>query len=182
MSSKITVESLYCLDVNDLNRLGAFAHPMEYPFLGLRASRHLIEYRSQSWPTDRPPQRIQVQWTPCTYGGARPWLMCLCGRRVGKLYRGSAWLGCRQCAEAAYESQRRSRKGRLHLKATRIRARIGDYGRPGVDAFPPRPRGMHRKTFARVKAQAQIIERELTTGRNYRPRPRRKLWDYALKA
>ena len=89
MSRRITVESLPCIDVNELNRLGAFARSMEYPFMGLRTSPHLIEYRGPKWPADRPPQRIRIQWTRCTYGGARPWLICPCGRRVGKFYYGN---------------------------------------------------------------------------------------------
>jgi hypothetical protein len=140
MSRRITVESLSYIDVNDLNRLGAFAHPMQYPFMGLRTSRDLIEYRGPKWPENRPPQQIRIQWTRCTYGGARPWFTCLCGRRVGKLYRGSAWLGCRLCAEATYESQRKSRKGRLYLKATRIRVRLGDDGRDLTDFLDQRDR------------------------------------------
>jgi hypothetical protein len=182
MSRRITVESLWCIDVNNLNRLGAFARPMEYPFMRLQTSREIIEYRGPKWPADRPPQHIQVQWTPCTYGGARPWLTCLCGRRVGKLYRGNGFLGCRYCAEATYESQRKSRKGRLHLKATRIRARLGDYGRPSIDAIPSRPSGMQRKTYSRFKMQLGIIEYKLIQGGIYRPRPRRKLLNYAQMA
>lgn len=178
----ITVERLSFIDVNELNRLGAFACPMEFPFMGLRTSRHLIEYREPKWPADRPSQRIQVQWTRCTYGGARPWLTCLCGSRVGKLYHGSGCLGCRRCAEAIYESQRKSRKGRLHLKATRIRARLGDYGRPGIDPFPPRPFGMQRKIYDRFRMRSEIIECELIQGGIYRPRPRRQWWNYARRA
>jgi hypothetical protein len=135
MSPRITVESLSFIDANQLNRLGAFAGPMDYPFLGLRTSRHLVEYRGSKWSARRPPQQIRIQWTRCTYGGERPWFICPCGERVGKLYRGSAWLGCRHCAEAIYESQRKSPKGRLHLKATRIRARLGDYGVPASTPF-----------------------------------------------
>jgi hypothetical protein len=170
------------MDVNELNRLGAFAHPMEYPFMGLRTSRTVIEYQGPKWSPGRPPQRIPIQWTRCTYGGSRPWLTCLCGNRVGKLYYGNGFLGCRHCAEAIYESQRKSRRGRLHLKAIRIRARLGDYGRPGVDAFPPRPSGMQRKIYSRLKEQARIIEAKLIAGHIYRPRPRRERRKYSLGA
>jgi hypothetical protein len=182
MSRRITVESLTHIDVNELSRQGAFARPMDFPFMGLRTSQHLIEYRGTKWPVDRPPQQIPIQWTRCTFGGARPWFTCLCGRRVGKLYRGSAWLGCRHCAEARYESQGKSRRGRLHLKATRIRARLGDYGRPGIDAIPPRPSGMHRKTYSHFKMQFGIIEGKLIQVGFYRPRPRRKSLNYAQMA
>ena len=180
--SRITVETLSCVDVNELNRLGAFKCPMEYPFMGLRTSPHLIEYRGPNWPLDRPPQQISIQWTRCTYGGVRPWLTCLCGRRVGKLYRGNGFLGCRLCAEAKYESQRKSRRARLHLKATRIRAQLGNYGRPGIDAIPSRPSGMQRRTYARLNAQLNAIELQLIDGGIYRPRPRRERRKYARMA
>ena len=185
--SRVTVERLTNIDANKLNHLGAFKGSapdwvMEFPFLGLRTSRFLIQYRGPKWPADRPPQLIKVQWTPCTFGGSRPWLTCLCRRRVGRLYHGNGFLGCRHCAEATYESQKRSRRGRLHCKATRIRARLGDYGRPGLDPFPPRPWRMQRKLFDRLRAQLEIIERKLNTGRIYRPRPRRNLLNYAPRA
>jgi hypothetical protein len=179
MSRRITVESLPHIDVNELNRLGAFARPMEYPFMGLRTSRYLIEYQH---PRNWAPQRIPIQWTRCTYGGARPWFTCLCSRRVGKLFYGNGFLGCRHCAEARYESQRKSPRGRLHLKATRIRARLGDYGRPGIDALPPRPWRMQQRIYARHRAQLEIIEGKLIQGRIYRPRPRKKRWNYARRA
>ena len=179
MSRKITVESLSCVDVNDLNRLGAFRVRMEFPFMGLLTSPRVIEYRGPNWSIGRPPQLIQVQWTHCNYGGKRPWLTCPCGKRVGKLYRGGASLGCRHCAEATYESQKKSRRGRLFQMATRIRASLGDDGgRPGIDNFPPRPFGMQRKIYERLRMQAGIIERELIQG----PRARKKLPNYARRA
>jgi hypothetical protein len=184
MSRRITVESLPHIDVNELNRLGAFARPMEYPFMGLRTSRYRIEYQHSK---NLLPQHFLIQWTYCHFGGLRPWFICVCGKRVGKLYYGAAFLGCRHCAKAIYESQRKGPRGRLHLKAKRIRARFGDYGRPGIDAFPPRPPwfpgvGMQRRTYARIRAQAEIIERKLIEGRIYRPRPRKERWNYARKA
>jgi hypothetical protein len=181
LSRRIIVESLAHIDVNELNRLGAFVRPMFYPFMALKTSRYLIEYHPETWG-DRPPQRIRVQWTYCHFNGYRPWMTCLCGRRVGKLYIGSSCLGCRHCAEAIYESQRRGRRSRLHLKATRIRQRLGDEGRPGIDPFPSRPWRMHQKTFARLKSKVEIVERKLIEGRLFRPRPRRQRQDYAFRA
>jgi hypothetical protein len=175
---RLTVESLSPIDVNELNRLGAFSgHSMNALFTGLQTSRRLVEYRDVRWPKDQPWQRIPIQWTRCNYGGARPWFTCSCGKRVGKLYYGMV-LGCRHCAEAIYASRRKGRRGRLHLKARRIRFRLGEsYGRPGIDALPPRPRLMHRKTYRRLIARAEAIERQLTEGgRIYKPPPRTEQW------
>ncbi len=179
MSRRMIVESLGHVDVNELNRLGAFARPMHFPFMALKTSRYVIEYHPETWG-DRLPQCIRVQWTYAGFGGWRPWMTCLCGRRVGKLYIGNGFLGCRQCGEIQYESQCRGRRGRLHLKATRIRQRFGDEGRPGIDPFPPRLWRMHRKTYAYLKAKAEMIERKLIEGRLFRPRRGRR--DYAFRA
>ena len=54
MSRRIAVESLSNIDVNELNRLGAFVRPLESPFLGLRTSRNLIEYHPAKELRDAP--------------------------------------------------------------------------------------------------------------------------------
>ena len=93
--------------------------------------------------------------------------MCLfCDRRVGKLYYANGFLGCRTCGPLVYESQRAGRKRRLYMKAKRIRRRLGDYdGRPGIDPFAPsRQFRMHRKTYARLKAQGEVLERQCAEG------------------
>jgi hypothetical protein len=41
------------------------------------------------------PQQIPVSWTQCNYGGSRPWLHCLCGRRVARLFKGLGGYYCR---------------------------------------------------------------------------------------
>ena len=186
MSRKITVERLPTVDVNVLNKNGAFNGSasdwvMRFPFLGLRTSRFLTEYRDSSWPPDRPPQRIPMQWSRC-FSKRRPWFVCQCGRRCGKLYRRGGFLGCRKCVHATYESQRKSKRGRLYAKARRIRARLGDYGCPCIDPLPVRPFGMQRRIYERLSAQAKIIECKLGIGRIYRPRQRRQTREYARRA
>lgn len=50
---------------------------------------------------------VPVIWTPCHYGGQRPWFLCPnrnCGRRVTKLYGGKYFL-CRKCQGFWYDSQ-----------------------------------------------------------------------------
>ncbi len=48
---------------------------------------------------------VAVEWTPCHYGGARPWFVCPeCGRRSGRLYAGRRF-ACRLCRGFRYESQ-----------------------------------------------------------------------------
>jgi len=172
---RIIVEQMSHVDVNDLHSRGAFdGVPRLLHYAGLRTTRYMAEFTGARWPVGRPPQLIPIQWTPCHFGGARPWFTCLCGRRVGKLYYGGGFqfLGCRPCGEMIYESQRKGRRGRVRLRASRIRGLLADDGRPGIDPLPPRYPGTHRKTYARRLAQAEALERKLAEGRPYRPRPR----------
>ena len=39
----------------------------------LGTNRWVVQYFHARSPADRPPQRIPIQWTHCTFGGARPW-------------------------------------------------------------------------------------------------------------
>ena len=89
----------------------------------IRASRYTVLVQ---WH-DRPdPQQIRVSWTRCHLGGARPWIHCPCGRRVARLFKGLAGYYCRQCFDnPRYASQTKSRQGRLHFEACKLRLRLG---------------------------------------------------------
>lgn len=90
--------------------------------------------------------------TKCTFGGARPWFLCpCCGRRVAILY-GGAMFACRRCRKLAYESQRESAGDRAIRRADAIRDRLGwQAGILNPDGW--KPRGMHWRTFWRLKAE-----------------------------
>lgn len=50
---------------------------------------------------------VPTWWTPCRFGGQRPWLHCpCCGRRVVKLYLVGGSFRCRPCGGLVYASQR----------------------------------------------------------------------------
>jgi hypothetical protein len=171
----ILVERTTSIDVGELNREGAFSgRPMHFPFWGLTTRRFKVEYRGPNWPKRRPSQIIPVEWTRCHFGGLRPWFICLCGKRTRKLFPGFSIYCCRECGNLAYESQLRGRKSRLYRKAQEIRRRLGDSGRPGIDAFPDRLPGMWRKTYDRLRLAGIDIEQQLTQGRAFHPRPRKQ--------
>ena len=57
---------------------------------------------------------VALDWSPCPFGGARPWFLCPlvvvgepCRRRVRILYRpwGSRYFGCRRCHHLTYRSR-----------------------------------------------------------------------------
>jgi hypothetical protein len=63
---------------------------------------------------------------------------------------------CRDCAGLSYECRRLDRSNRALLQARKIRMKLG--GSPAVtDPFPPRPKGMHRTTYARLNAKAEEL-------------------------
>lgn len=100
--------------------------------------------------------------TELTYGGERWWFVCpACGLRCGKIYLVSAgyyrrhrlpW-ACRRCQGLVYPSQREGRgeRGLRKLRKVLVRA-----GAACTDNLLPRyrPRGMHRRTFQRLHAEA----------------------------
>jgi hypothetical protein len=69
--------------------------------------------------------RVVLEWTPCTYGGARVWFRCpSCDRRVAILYGGRVF-ACRQCQRLAYDCQRERLDDRATRQADKLRERLG---------------------------------------------------------
>lgn len=90
--------------------------------------------------------------TKCTFGGARPWMLCpCCGRRVAVLF-GGAMFACRRCRGLAYESQRETAGDRAIRRADAIRDRLK--WEPGIlNPDGCKPRGMRWRTFWQLKAE-----------------------------
>jgi hypothetical protein len=112
---------------------------------------------SEEWEQKEYP--VSLEWTRCNYGGERAWFLCPasnCGRRVAILYGGSIF-ACRHCHNLAYDSQSETRHGRMLLKAQAIREKLG--GTPCVaDEFPHKPKGMHWRTYNRLRQKADEAE------------------------
>jgi hypothetical protein len=166
---RLTVEKLAvdCLDVRQLHRTGIFGDGwvMLQPWfrwpgiVQIRATRYLIQLELKNQVV---PQQIRVSWTRCHYGGARPWLHCLCGRRVAKLFKGLGGYYCRQCFDnPRYASQTKSTQGRLHFEACKLRLRLGGIASL-TEPFPERPRGMHRKTYERLRRRVERLEARIS--------------------
>ena len=165
----MTVEKLAvdCLDVRQLHRTGIFGDGwvtlqpwFRWPgIVQIRATRYLIQLKLKNQVV---PQQIRVSWTRCHYGGARPWLHCLCGRRVAKLFKGLGGYYCRQCFDnPRYASQTKSTQGRLHFEACKLRLRLGGIASL-TQPFPERPRGMHRKTYERLRRRVERLEARIS--------------------
>ncbi len=115
----------------------------------------ILDYRTGSGEDMR--YQVAVEWTPCNYGGQRPWFLCPdCGRRVAILYGGLRFL-CRGCSGLRYLSQRGGPADRLLLKTQRIRERLGGSAST-AEPFPGKPKGMHCRTYERLRRQATTAE------------------------
>ena len=102
---------------------------------------------------------IELAWTPCNFGGRRPWLRCpgACRGRCRKLYwTGHTWR-CRECADLRYESQGQRALKRGFVRAGRIREQLG--GDPSMAApFPPRPKWMRVARYEQLRDQVLAAE------------------------
>jgi hypothetical protein len=95
----------------------------------------------------------------CGRGSIAPF----CQRRVAKLFNGFAGYCCRVCVgNPPYASQTKSAQSRRHFEACKLRLRLG--GNASLDApFPERPKGMHRRTYARLKHRAEQLEAQISS-------------------
>jgi hypothetical protein len=106
------------------------------------------------------------------FGGVRYWLVCPgCGMLRRALFlRGSASFRCRVCERIAYPSERMSPRKRVIHKKVKTGRRILYYwdipNRP-----PPRPKGMHARTYQRLVTHWRALDRAApVTGRKRKTR------------
>ena len=80
-------------------------------------------------------------------------------RRVAILYAddNDGTIACRHCRNLAYGTQRETTGYRDLYRAQRIRMKLGGSGSLG-DPFPPRPKGMHERTYLLNLVRAQELE------------------------
>ena len=115
-------------------------------------------------------QRVPVSFSPCNYGHRRAWLHCPeCKRRVFALFyyphtidpsgNDLHMLTCRHCRHLTYDARRARGFDRAQVRvmaiACKLRRRVGGVGSWAEpwDMLPAKPRGMHRRTYARIAAQ-----------------------------
>jgi hypothetical protein len=116
---------------------------------------------------------VPVSWTEPNYGGRRARFHCpACDRTARVLYLSGTDLRCRVCSRIQYLSQR------LHMphyvrplaRANEICVRLG--GNPGELVLPPRPRGMHHRTYDRLQREFEAGCRGDLAGSKIPPEPR----------
>ena len=94
-------------------------------------------------------QHVPFDFTPLNFGGHRQWFRCpRCHRRCLVLYGGARFY-CRKCYRLKYQSQAEDSAQRAITRAQATRKRLGGF--EGIDdPFPPKPKGMHWKTYNRL--------------------------------
>jgi hypothetical protein len=110
-------------------------------------------------------ETVRFVHVACRLGGERPYFICpgvvngsTCGRRVAKLYQGGRYFLCRHCYRLGYASQSEGPCDRARRRADRIKESLG--GAAGLASpFPPRPKGMWRRTYRHLEGQS--LEREM---------------------
>jgi hypothetical protein len=125
--------------------------------LNYRSRRRGGEWQAMEYPVD-------LEWTGTHFGGRRVWFQCPargCGRRVAILYGGSIF-ACRHCHKLTYQCQRETPYDRAARRADAIRRRLG--WEPGIlNGEGWKPKGMHWRTFERLKAEHDaFVEASLT--------------------
>jgi hypothetical protein len=186
------------IDVLHWNRLGYMRSPRWFSWawttrdgeqvasVNVRTHHHSValKYRicSNGEPYRNVEQRVAIQWTPCRFGGERPWFLCsvtsngvYCGRRVTKLYLAGRLFACRHCYRLAYGSQQEPMHERGLWKAQKIRVELG--GQPNIlEEFPEKPKGMHWRTYGRLRRSHDLALRGSMIGlKQFTDRLTRKL-------
>jgi hypothetical protein len=115
------------------------------------------EYDEEKWTPVR--QTVHFDQTPTHFGGQRRWFLCPgCDRRCRILYGGARFF-CRKCYRLSYRSQSEDSAQRAISRTQATRRRLG--GSESIDDyFPPKPKGMHWKTYNRlVEADEEAARR-----------------------
>jgi hypothetical protein len=119
-------------------------------------ARLRYDVNHSSRPTGPREQSIAMATTPCPFGGVRWWWICpATGRWVRKLYLpngGTRFLSRKPGAyRLAYRSQRHGQVDRTRARIRRLYARLGaDYNGLDGDRWPPKPKGMRRRTYTAI--------------------------------
>jgi len=179
---KTTTDECHSLDVRDLYRDGLLKPGSWFSSRWLRGDREtgsirgfvysdrvilLYSHRSglgADWEDVQ--ESVGLEWTPCNFGGERPWFVCpgvRCGRRVAILYGPGKYFLCRHCYDLRYESQREDKKDRALRRAQKITQRLGGSANM-TEPFPEKPKGMHHDTYMRLCWKHHEAEMEYLAG------------------
>jgi hypothetical protein len=175
LDKKRTVESSLSIDIRGLNRDGTLKQGNRGALTWSRQGKlvrtvdyivseqglilsYRIRTRGGEWEYFM--QTLIIDYTRCHYGGQRPWFLCDgCDRRAAIVYSFGGRFKCRHCGNLTYASQQDEMFDRpmrsLHKIGTRLGASLNMFS-----SFPPRPKGMHSKTYAGIKTKFDRAQQE----------------------
>jgi len=121
---------------------------------------------------------ILIVWRPCNYGGHSAHFVCPakgCLRRVAKLYFSDrqGLFRCRACHNLVYPSQRESHDVRLLTQIENIRRRL-EWPAGKLHANGIKPKGMHWRTFQKLRDRYQELVIEMLSCMSKRIAPLEK--------
>ena len=170
-SRKPTAESMKRLDLARLRRDGSLrsgtASKISWSCGGqdagsigtlARGDALRLMYRAQSrdgswYDVD---ETVHLAWTKTHFGGERVWFVCPgCARRCRVLF-GGARFRCRTCHGVRYGSQAETKAGRAVRGMFKIVGRL--YPKADFNELPPKPRGMHWRTYERLADRYQAYD------------------------
>jgi hypothetical protein len=106
-------------------------------------------------------QWVTLSWTPCHFGGMRPWFNCPgCGRCVAILYRGPKWWLCRTCLGLTYQSSQEGKLDRALRRVCNLRRRL-DGSETILDPWPVKPPRMHQRAYLRLMGALRAATEEV---------------------
>ena len=166
-SSKETVGQMRALDVRKMKREGCLQPGYSGQWTWSRGGevlasiRFLVEQdavrlmyksRDRGGEWQEMDYRARLDWTPCTYGGARAWFLCpSCGRRVALLYGGKVF-ACRHCHRLSYDCQREAPDDRASRQVDKLRERLKWV--PGLlNGKEWKPKWMRWRTYHRLEGR-----------------------------
>ena len=124
--------------------------------LSYRTRSHGGEWRNVS-------EHVSFSQTKTEFNGQRRWFLCPgCGRRCRILYGGS-YFRCRRCHQLKYESQYEQSFGRAASMSHKLREKLG-YSGTLVEPFPPKPIGMHWKTYWQAEERDAELQQRWELG------------------
>lgn len=157
------------LQVSELHRLGLLKATASPPSRLAWCSTIDALQADQAWVLLKlfgrsAPQRVRVTWTRCRFGGMRPWLHCPhCQSRRAILLHGVGGYFCRDClGRPPYASQTKSTGARPHWSAAKLRLRLG-MNASLHDKPLRRPKGMHWKTYDKLRQKLHGLERRISS-------------------
>jgi hypothetical protein len=183
---KITTDECHSLDVRGLHREGLLKPGGWFRSSWSRAGREtaslrgfvyrdrvVLSYRHRGGPSEEwedLEESMSLEWTPCNFGGERPWFVCpgavngvACGRRVAVLYGPEKYFLCWHCYDLRYESQRENKMYRALRRAQKIRTRLGGSANM-LEPFSERHKRMHHDTYMRLLWEHDEAHREQLAG------------------